>query len=54
MAHTAPFNAITKITEQDIPRDQWINLVMTYDGSSKAKGLKVFLDGLEMAYPNYP
>jgi hypothetical protein len=49
MAHTAPYNAITKVTEQDIPRDQWINLVMTYDGSSKAKGLKVFLNGLEMA-----
>jgi hypothetical protein len=48
MAHTAPYNAITKITEQDIPRDQWINLVMTYDGSSKANGLKVFLDGQEM------
>jgi hypothetical protein len=49
MAHTAPYNAITKITNQDIPRDQWINLVMTYDGSSKAKGLKVFLNGKEMA-----
>jgi hypothetical protein len=48
MAHTAPYNAITKITEQDIPRDQWINLIMTYDGSSKAKGLKVFLNGQEM------
>lgn len=49
MAHTAPYNAITKVTEQNIPRDQWINLVMTYDGSSKASGLKVFLNGLEMA-----
>jgi hypothetical protein len=49
MAHTAPYNAITKVTEQDIPRDQWINLVMTYDGSSKANGLRVFLNGLEMA-----
>ena len=49
MAHTAPYNAITKVTEQDIPRDQWINLVMTYDGSSKAQGLKVFLNGSEMA-----
>jgi hypothetical protein len=49
MAHSAPFNAITKLTEQNIPRDQWINLVMTYDGSSKAEGLKVFLNGLEMA-----
>ncbi|WP_339755242.1 DUF1553 domain-containing protein [Algoriphagus aquimarinus] len=49
MAHSAPYNAITKITDKDIPRDQWINLVMTYDGSSKAKGLKVFLNGQEMA-----
>jgi len=48
MAHSAPYNAITKLTEKDIPRDQWINLVMTYDGSSKAQGLKVFLNGLEM------
>ena len=49
MAHTAPYNAITKVTEQDVPRDQWVNLVMTYDGSSKAKGLKVFLNGSEMS-----
>lgn len=48
MAHTAPYNAITKVTTKDVPRDQWINLVMTYDGSSKARGLKVFLDGREM------
>lgn len=49
MAHTAPYNAITKLTEQDIPRDQWINLTLTYDGSSKAKGLRVFLNGKEMS-----
>lgn len=49
MAHTAPYNAITKVTEQDIPRDQWINLVMTYNGTSKANGLRVFLNGNEMA-----
>ncbi len=49
MAHTAPYNAITKLTEQDIPRDQWINLTLTYDGSSKAKGLKIFLNGKELS-----
>lgn len=49
MAHSAPYNAITKLTEQNIPRDQWANLVMTYDGSSKAQGFKVFLNGIEMA-----
>lgn len=49
MAHTAPYNAIAKVTEQNIPRDQWINLVMTYNGTSKANGLRVFLNGHEMA-----
>ena len=45
MAHVAPSNAITKISRQDVPRDQWIQLTMTYDGSSKAAGLKLYLDG---------
>lgn len=45
MAHSAPYNAITKLSESDIPRDEWINLTLTYDGSAKAKGLDVFLNG---------
>lgn len=49
MSHTAPSNAITKLTTQAIPRDQWIHLALSYDGSSKARGLKLFMDGKEMA-----
>lgn len=48
MAHSAPFNAITRLSENDIPRDQWVNLTLTYDGSSKAKGLNIFLNGKPM------
>lgn len=48
IAHTAPSNAITKITEKTIPREKWIQLTMTYDGSSKASGLALYLDGNEM------
>lgn len=48
MAHTAPSNAITMITRQPVPRDTWIQLTVTYNGSSKASGLKLFLDGNEM------
>ena len=48
MAHTAPFDAIIKYTQTDIPRNQWIQLTVTYDGSSKANGFKVFLNGSEM------
>lgn len=49
MAHTAPSNAITKLTTSDIPRDRWVHLTLTYDGSSKAAGLLLYLNGDEMA-----
>ena len=45
MAHTAPSNAITKVSLSDVPRNQWIQLTMTYDGSSTANGLNLFIDG---------
>ena len=44
MAHTAPYNAIIEYGP-DLPRDQFIHLTMTYDGSGTAAGLQVFLNG---------
>jgi hypothetical protein len=49
MAHTAPSNAITRISKQDVPREKWVQLTLTYDGSSRAEGFKLYLDGTEMA-----
>lgn len=48
MAHTAPSNAITKVSKTKVPRDQWLHLTMTYDGSSWAKGMKLYLNGQEL------
>ncbi|CAG5018122.1 hypothetical protein DYBT9275_05934 [Dyadobacter sp. CECT 9275] len=48
MAHTAPSDAITKVTKGGIPRDKWIQLTITYDGSAKARGYRLYLDGAEM------
>jgi Protein of unknown function (DUF1553)/Protein of unknown function (DUF1549)/Planctomycete cytochrome C/Concanavalin A-like lectin/glucanases superfamily len=48
MAHTAPSNAITKISKQPLPLEQWIQFTVTYDGSGKAAGLKLFQDGKEV------
>ncbi|WPU92275.1 DUF1553 domain-containing protein [Mucilaginibacter sabulilitoris] len=48
MAHTGPSNAITKVSIDDVPRDQWIQLTATYDGSSKAAGFRLYLNGIEM------
>jgi hypothetical protein len=47
MAHTAPSNAITRVTTQPVPRNQWIQLTVTYDGSSKANGFKLYMNGSE-------
>lgn len=48
MAHTAPSNAITKLSVQEAPRNKWVHLALSYDGSSSAKGFKLFLDGEEL------
>ncbi len=48
MAHTAPSDAITKISKQHLPREQWLQFTLTYDGSGKANGLKLFQDGKEL------
>ncbi len=45
MAHTAPSDAITLLSMDPIPRDHWIQLTLTYDGSSKANGLRLYQDG---------
>ena len=45
MAHTWPYNNIIKLSEQDIPKEAWTHLTMTYDGSSEADGLKLYVDG---------
>ena len=45
LAHTAPDNAILTQLEADLPRDEWIHIAMSYDGSSKAKGIKVHING---------
>ncbi|MEZ4901411.1 MAG: DUF1553 domain-containing protein [Spirosomataceae bacterium] len=51
MAHTAPSNAFTKVSKIKVPKERWIHLTMTYDGSAKAAGMTLYVDGqpLEMA-----
>ncbi|MEM9917243.1 MAG: DUF1553 domain-containing protein [Bacteroidota bacterium] len=44
MAHAAPYNAIIQYAD-DLPREEWIHLLMTYDGSAKAAGLHTYLNG---------
>lgn len=46
MAHSLPYNAILEYADP-ILRDKWVQLTITYDGSSKAAGYKLFVDGKE-------
>ncbi|MEJ7913591.1 MAG: DUF1553 domain-containing protein, partial [Chitinophagaceae bacterium] len=48
MAHTAPYNAIIEYSKVDVLRNQWIHLAVTYDGSGKASGYKLYFNGIEM------
>lgn len=45
LVHFWPGNAIGVRTRQAIPIDRWVHVTMTYDGSSRAGGVKLYLDG---------
>jgi hypothetical protein len=45
-----PSNCIDIRTLDKIQVGQWSNVTLTYDGSSKASGLKIFLNGKEMSH----
>lgn len=47
MSHAAPSNAISRITLKPVVRNKWVQLTMTYDGSSRADGLRLFENGVE-------
>lgn len=40
-------NAIGAITKLPLPEDQWIHVAVSYDGTGKAAGVRVFLNGRE-------
>ena len=42
-----PQNAIKVTTKQKLERDVWVHVFATYDGSSKASGIKIFINGEE-------
>ncbi len=46
MAHTTPYNAIEMAYHQPVPREEWVDLVLTYDGSSKAEGFVLYVNGV--------
>jgi len=45
MCHFWPGNAIAIETDSFLKEDQWYHVAVSYDGSSKASGLKIYVDG---------
>jgi hypothetical protein len=49
LIHFWPGNAIAVRARQPLPLDVWSHLVVTYDGSSRASGIRLYLDGRPLA-----
>jgi hypothetical protein len=45
LVSTWPSSAVKVVTRQEIPRDTWSHVLVTYDGSSRAAGVKVYVNG---------
>jgi hypothetical protein len=45
LIHFWPGNAIGIQTRTPVPLDQWVHVAITYDGSSRASGLAIYVDG---------
>jgi hypothetical protein len=45
LIHFWPGNAIAVRARQSLPLKKWSRLVVTYDGSSRASGIRMYLDG---------
>ncbi len=46
--HVFPANSIEIVTTEPLPVGSWHHLAMTYDGSSRARGLVLYLDGAKL------
>ncbi len=49
LVHAFPENAIKVVTKDALPTNAWVHLMVTYDGSNKAGGLRIFVDGKSRA-----
>ena len=49
LIHFWPGNAIRVITKEPIPVQKWVDVAVVYDGSMRAEGLNIFVDGKKQA-----
>lgn len=49
LVHSWPGNALKVVSQKALPADSWHHLAMTYDGSSTAAGIQLYVDGQRVA-----
>ncbi|MBI1388160.1 MAG: DUF1553 domain-containing protein [bacterium] len=49
LAHVFPGNAIHLVSEETAPRETWTHVMLTYDGSAKAAGVRFYVNGEPLA-----
>lgn len=45
LVHRWPDEVLHVVTKAEVPVNQWKHVLLTYDGSSKAEGVKLYVDG---------
>jgi len=45
VVHKWEGDAIKVVADAALPRDKWLHVLMTYDGSGKAAGVRIYVDG---------
>lgn len=48
--HKWPDDAIKVVAKKELPKDRWAHVAVTYDGSSKSSGVKIYVDGEVQAF----
>ncbi len=48
IAHNFPYNSVHLLAQDPAMHGEWVHLMLTYDGSSKAAGTRLYLNGEEL------
>jgi hypothetical protein len=47
LIHGWPFNSVQALSEQELIPGEWSHVTVTYDGSSRADGIRIYINGQE-------
>ena len=46
MAHSWPEKGLKVVSKQQLPANEWVHVAFSYDGSRKASGIKIYINGV--------